>query len=190
MPTYQDWKDRRLFIPFFCQNQGLERGSPFSYSKADALPPYSVPGRAALKEPPSAKTFYGLVQNWTELHLTDCLFFFPPRKTFEGIKAPSYTSDSSFPPIYRHPVRCSETLNKEIGGVNDSPGATTIGPARNAIRNRAILVARNMASAKMVLACVVKDGTEDTAPYVSRIFANFVESNFGSFCVNGLKSSW
>lgn len=41
--------------------------------------------------------------------------------------------------------------------------ATMIGPARNVIRNRAIHDARNMASARMELACAVKDGTDDIA---------------------------
>lgn len=48
-------------------------------------------------------------------------------------------------------------------------GATMIGPARNVIRNRAIHDARNMASARMELACVVKDGTDDIARCVSKI---------------------
>lgn len=44
-----------------------------------------------------------------------------------------------------------------------------IGPARNVIRNRAIHDAQNMASAKMELACAVKDGTDDIARCVSKL---------------------
>lgn len=48
-------------------------------------------------------------------------------------------------------------------------GAMMIGPARNVIRNRAIHDARNMASARMELACAVKDGTDDIARCVSKL---------------------
>lgn len=51
--------------------------------------------------------------------------------------------------------------------------ATTIGPERNAIKNRAMHVAPNMASAKMEPAYAVKDGTEDIAHYVCKV-ANYV----------------
>lgn len=42
---------------------------------------------------------------------------------------------------------------------------TTIGPERNAIKNRAMHVAPNMASARMEPVYAVKDGTEDIARY-------------------------
>lgn len=49
----------------------------------------------------------------------------------------------------------------------------TIGPGRNAIKNHAIHVAPNMASAKMEPVYAVKDGMEDIAHYVCKV-ANYV----------------
>lgn len=48
-----------------------------------------------------------------------------------------------------------------------------IGLERNAIKNRAMRVAPNMASVKMELVYAVKDGTEDIAHYVCKV-VNFV----------------
>lgn len=49
-----------------------------------------------------------------------------------------------------------------------------IGLARNVIRNRAIHDARNTASARMELACAVKDGMDDIARCVSKILINMI----------------
>lgn len=47
--------------------------------------------------------------------------------------------------------------------------ATTIGPERNAIKNRAMDAVLSMVNARMEPVCAAKDGTEGTAHYVRKV---------------------
>lgn len=82
LPTYHDSKDRPPLLKSLCQNQGCERGAPFSYSKADAS---LVPPLVPVKESVSAKSSpfaVGRVRNSTE---SMSFFYLPEGGHAEGI---------------------------------------------------------------------------------------------------------